>query len=103
MPDRTVRLWQIGASPPLATYSGHLADVDVVRFLHDATGLVSASSDGEVHEWPFASDRSTMLDLARTLTPRCLNETQLAQFGLQQSATAWCSEARSGVGHQELP
>ena len=104
MPDRTVRLWSLGSLEPLATYSGHLDGVDVVSFLHAGAGLVSAASDGDVHEWPFADDYSTMLNLARTLVPRCFTEAQLDRFGLQKTAAAWCDrEFSMGGGEQKTP
>jgi WD40 repeat protein len=92
MPDRAVRIWRRGFPEPLATYSGHLDGVDVVGFLYNGTGLISGSSDGNVHAWPFADDRYTMLNIARTLVSRCFTEEQLTQYGLQKSAAAWCDE-----------
>jgi WD40 repeat protein len=88
----TVRLWDVSSGQEIAVFVGHTDDASALLSYSKGTRILTGSSDRTARVWRVFPDTQTLVDHAKTVTPRCLTKTERAQFLLSPEPPGWCFE-----------
>jgi WD40 repeat protein len=90
--DKSVRIWDVGETKPVAIVSDYAAPVQDAEFSQNGRFVVTASSDGTARIWPIFAKRQDITNDTRPSSPLCLTGEQRGAFYLDAEPPAWCIE-----------
>jgi WD40 repeat protein len=88
--DNTARLWEAASAKAVATLSGHTGLVSAVAFSPDGRLVLAGSTDRTARLWPVLAGTHALVEMAKSIVPRCLTPPQLRRFHLAPEAARWC-------------
>ena len=91
--DSTVRIWDADSREAVAVLEGVALMWDAA-FSADGERLVTASEDRTARIWPMFPTTQALVDLAKSVVPRCLTQDQRRQAFLGPEPPAWCVAER---------
>jgi WD40 repeat protein len=102
--DKLGRIWDVNTGKLIRTLTGHRNGVDVIAWSPDGTRVVTGSDDStarilvaivdEAMQKFFNGTTQAVVDRAKQVVPRCLDEKKRAMLILPKEPPRWCRDMR---------
>jgi WD40 repeat protein len=98
--DKTARLWDLKGRP-IGELKGHKGAVYSAAFSPDGQRIVTASGDHTARLWAIFPRSQKLIDLTKTVVPRCLTGAQRENLYLSPLPPSWCIEMKKWPYHTQ--
>jgi WD40 repeat protein len=92
--DQTLRLWDARTGVGLAVLMARAGPVVNAKFSADSSFIAATYSSGVVRIWNLFPITQDLVDLAKQVLPRCLEDQERAEAHLGAMPPAWCTEMK---------
>lgn len=98
-----IRVWDVDTGAIRTEFRHGLGYLNSLAVSDDGRRISASDQDGGIMLWERITDASALVDRAMLVLPRCLNQEERAEVGLDNSTPDWCLRHRKWpYGHRRV-